>query len=82
MRIYFIISLLLFISSPAFAAFDSAEFSKTKELKILRITPEGNDVATGSQIVIQFNRPVVPIGAMERDAKDIPVKITPSLECQ
>jgi len=82
MRIYFIISLFLFLSNPAFAAFESADFSKIKELKILRITPQGNDVAIGSQIVIQFNRPVVPIGTMERDVKDIPVKITPKLECQ
>ena len=81
MYISLVISLFLFIYNTAFAA-DLAEFSKDKELKILRIIPQGDDVATGSQIVIQFNRPVVPIGAMERNVKDIPIKITPNLECQ
>ncbi len=53
-----------------------------KELKILRVSPDGENVPVGNQIVIQFNRPVVPIGKMERDASEIPVIITPKLECQ
>lgn len=64
------------------AAFDSAEFSENKALRIVRVTPEGEDVPVGRQIVIQFNRPVVLIGSMERASKDIPVTIEPSLECQ
>jgi len=48
----------------------------------LRITPEGEDVAIGNQIVIQFDRPVVPIGVMERNDAEIPVKISPELKCQ
>ena len=48
----------------------------------MRITPEGEDVAIGNQIVIQFDRPVVPIGVMERNDAEIPVKISPELKCQ
>jgi len=64
-------------------AFNSNESKATKEgLKILRITPSGNDVPAGRQVVFQFDRPVVPIGRMERDAKDIPIRITPKLNCE
>ncbi|MFZ1983070.1 MAG: MG2 domain-containing protein, partial [Desulfatitalea sp.] len=51
-------------------------------LKILRITPEGRDVPDGRQIVIEFNRPVVPLGRMERSADELPITVTPALKCQ
>jgi hypothetical protein len=35
-------------------------------LRITSITPSGSNVPPGRQIVIQFDRPVVPIGRMER----------------
>ncbi|OZG75254.1 large extracellular alpha-helical protein [Hahella sp. CCB-MM4] len=63
-------------------AFDSADRPDDKALRVLRITPKGNDVQAGQQIVFQFDRPVVPIGRMERDAKDIPVSIQPQLKCE
>jgi len=63
-------------------AFDSADTQQVFDLLILRVTPEGNDVLAGQQIVFQFNRPVVPIGRMERDSSDIPVAITPALNCE
>ncbi len=66
----------------AMMAFDSSNVSTDKELKILRITPKGNDVPAGRQVVFQFDRPVVPIGRMERDQKDIPVTISPLLNCE
>ncbi|MEP1230205.1 MAG: MG2 domain-containing protein, partial [Litorimonas sp.] len=53
-----------------------------KEVKIIRIVPSGEDVAATRQITFQFNRPIVPIGRMERNTEDIPVTITPPLECQ
>ncbi|MBN1379143.1 MAG: hypothetical protein JXA04_07885 [Gammaproteobacteria bacterium] len=53
-------------------AYDSANVAKSSALEILRITPEGNDVPAGRQIVIRFNRPVVAIGRMERNANEIP----------
>ena len=63
-------------------AFDSVIAAKTEELKISRITPKGEDVDKREQIVFQFNRPVVPIGKMDRDAGDIPIEITPQAKCQ
>ncbi len=63
-------------------AFDSSNTAGDAPLKLLRITPKGNDVAASQQLVFQFDRPVVPIGRMERDAKDIPVSIDPPLACE
>jgi uncharacterized protein YfaS (alpha-2-macroglobulin family) len=66
-----------------FGAFDSAKFnSNTGPLKLLRITPDGEDVPPGRQIVFTFNRPVVPVGRMDRDASEIPVTIEPPLDCE
>ncbi|MFC1567625.1 alpha-2-macroglobulin family protein [Pseudomonadota bacterium] len=64
-------------------AFDSSENPSQKDnLKILRITPSGNDVPAGQQVVFQFDRPVVPIGRMERDSKDVPITFSPKLNCE
>ena len=52
------------------------------ELTIQRVTPTGEDIETGSQIVIAFNEAVVPLGRMERKADEVPVTITPALACQ
>ncbi len=52
------------------------------DLQVLRITPSGNDVAAAGQIVIHFDRAVVPLGRMERDAAEVPVKISPDPGCQ
>lgn len=71
-----------FLPYMAFAAVDSAVPGTLKNLEIIRITPDGEDVPAGKQIVIQFNRPVVPIGKMERDASEIPVIISPALSCE
>ncbi len=51
-------------------------------LDITRITPSGTDVPIGREILFQFDRSVVPLGAMARKASEIPITITPSLECQ
>ena len=51
-------------------------------LTITGVTPVGTNVPPGRQIVLQFNRPVVPIGRMERTAEEIPIEITPALACQ
>ena len=49
-------------------------------LQILNITPAGDDVPAGKQIVFQFNRPVVPVGAMDRKASEIPITIEPGVK--
>ena len=38
--------------------------------------------APSRQIVLRFNRPVVPVGRMERDASEIPVTVDPPLACE
>ncbi len=56
--------------------------STPKELRIIRVTPEGADVPAGRQIVIEFNRPVVPLGQMQRSVAQIPASFTPTVACQ
>ena len=53
-----------------------------KDLRLIRVVPEGQDIRPGRQIVFTFNRPVAPIGKMERTADEIPVTVTPALECE
>ncbi len=72
------LALLLFTGT----AMAQEPLPQSKNLKITRITPTGEDVPAGQQIVIQFNRPVVPLGRMERKADEIPIEITPPLNCE
>jgi len=51
-------------------------------LSVARITPSGEDVPAERQIVIEFDRPVVPLGRMERTAAEIPVEIEPKVDCE
>ena len=60
----------------------TAESGVGETLKIVRITPSGEDVPAGRQIVFEFNRPTVPLGRMERNAAEIPISIEPALSCQ
>jgi uncharacterized protein YfaS (alpha-2-macroglobulin family) len=64
------------------AAAAVAQPGATSPLRITGITPAGTNVPAGRQIVIQFNRPVVPIGRMDRRADEIPVEIAPPLACE
>ncbi|HVY66925.1 MAG TPA: alpha-2-macroglobulin family protein [Gammaproteobacteria bacterium] len=70
--------LLLAVCGAAMAQQGAA----SRALLITSITPSGTNVPDGRQIVIQFNRPVVPIGRMDRAAAEIPIEITPALDCQ
>ena len=51
-------------------------------LAVSRITPVGDDVPAANQIVIEFDRPMVPLGRMERRAEEVPVSVAPALACQ
>lgn len=51
-------------------------------LEIARMTPSGDDVPAGREVVFQFNRDVVPLGRMERRADEVPVTFDPPLSCQ
>ena len=72
----------VFLPWMAHAAYDSADAAQGKTLQIIRVTPDGEDVPAGNQLVIQFNRPVVPVGKMERSAAEIPVIISPAVPCE
>ncbi len=84
LRLVIILTLVLIVNLPqSFAAFDSAEFNKTKSaLKIIRIMPAGKDVPAKRQIIFKFNQPVVPIGRMERKRSEIPISINPAVKCE
>ncbi len=51
-------------------------------LELVRVTPSGEDVASERQIVFEFNRPVVPLGRMERRREEIPISIEPGVRCE
>ncbi len=63
-------------------AFAAGAAATDDDLTILRITPQGDNVPPSRQIVFEFNRPVVPLGRMERDAREIPIRIRPALNCE
>ena len=72
----FLCAILVMVSAAALAA------DQSKALNILRVTPAGDDVPPSRQIVIEFNRPVVPVGRMERTAQEVGVVVDPPLNCQ
>ncbi|MES1990119.1 MAG: alpha-2-macroglobulin family protein [Pseudomonadota bacterium] len=51
-------------------------------LTVARITPSGEDVPAQRQLVIEFDRAVVPLGRMERKDNEIPIEISPKLACE
>ena len=51
-------------------------------LRVTSITPAGTEVPPSRQIVFQFDRKVVPVGRMERSGDEIPITITPELDCE
>ncbi|HEC13980.1 MAG TPA: large extracellular alpha-helical protein, partial [Acidiferrobacteraceae bacterium] len=53
-----------------------------KPLKISRITPSGEDVPLGRQIVFRFNQDMAPLGRMERRNDEVPITIDPAPGCQ
>lgn len=78
MRGLLVVTLLFILTLPLPAAAQDTP----RPLEILRITPQGDDVLAGRQIVIQFNRAVVPVGRMDRTAEEVGITVTPPLPCQ
>ena len=67
----------------SYAAFSSGQFNTWMDpVGLLRITPAGMDIPTGRRVVFQFNRPVVAMGCMERNAEEIPIDFQPELSCE
>lgn len=51
-------------------------------VSLVNVTPHGDDVVPPDQIVFTFNRPVVPIGRMERAPSEIGITISPAIVCE
>ncbi|MCE5241609.1 MAG: hypothetical protein LLF99_00290, partial [Desulfobacteraceae bacterium] len=64
------------------ASAPEAKSSGTGPLKLVRVTPSGEDVPAGKQIVFEFDRPVVPLGRMERSESEVPVQFEPKIACE
>ncbi|MGE0621468.1 MAG: alpha-2-macroglobulin [Pseudomonadales bacterium] len=74
--------------TPGFGPFVAASMlliaaatASAASVEILRITPTGEDVPPATQILIEFNQPMVPLGRMDRDTAELPVSIEPALAC-
>lgn len=51
-------------------------------LRLLRVSPAGDEFEPGQQIVFKFDRDMVPLGGLGRTFKEIPIEITPTVPCQ
>lgn len=80
MRAGILTGVMCAVLSLAFTAHSNAE--TPKNLSIIRVTPTGDDVPSTRQIVLEFNRPVVPVGRMERTAEEVGIKTEPAINCQ
>src|ERR1039457_635543 len=72
---------ILLHASLLSAAPDAANLSQKGDIQVTGINPTGLDVPAGREIVINFNRPVVSLGRMERSSGELPVTIDPPLPC-
>ncbi len=58
-----------------------ATAADSSTLEVLRVTPSGQVTTSVRQIVIEFNKIMVPIGRMDRQASEVPVVMSPSINC-
>jgi len=72
---------LLLVIDATFSVAHSVAQPRREPLTLLRVTPAGDDVPLSTQMVFEFNRPVVPLGRMERQTAEIPIAMTPPLPC-
>jgi alpha-2-macroglobulin len=83
MRICFYLLLIAAVNLNALYAIDNSNTDNNpKPLEIISITPTGEDVPAGRQITFKFNKRVVKVGRMERDASEIPIEIKPEVKGQ
>jgi hypothetical protein len=67
---------------PEYAVFDSAAVPTDGHLKVARVVPEGDAVpSSGRQLVVTFDRPVVPIGLVAVGGEQSPISISPAVSC-
>lgn len=53
-----------------------------EQLKVLSVTPAGDEVPVSrGEVIIQFNKKMVAFGQTDRDLSDVPIEISPELQC-
>jgi len=74
-----------FVVSVALAGISAADTpsieTPTGAVQVLRITPSGDTQSFQRQVVIQFDRPMIVLGAAPPKLESVPVTITPALVC-
>lgn len=59
-----------------------AVLATPKTLRVVSVTPTGDDVLPGRQVVVQFDRAMVALGVMAREADEVPVTVEPDPGCE
>ncbi len=73
---------ILFLGCAALASADTPKIdTPSGPVQVLRITPEGEVNSAQRQVVIQFDRPMVVLGSVPPRLDNVPVNITPALDC-
>ena len=81
-RLFALLAGLSLVSPATWAVFDSATKPASTNLTVVRAVPEGADIpAPTRQIVVTFDRVVVPFGDMSVDGDKSPVTIEPAARC-
>lgn len=71
---------LFFVLLPVFILFISPVYADSKNWNIL-VEPSGEEVQTGSQLIINFRRPMVALGMGERSVAGEHISVQPELQC-
>ncbi len=74
-RLFFLLAVLTSLSQNIYAQESKAP------VKILRITPHGDNAFETEQIVLEFDQDMVPLGNASIKSEDLPIKITPNVKC-
>ncbi len=74
--------LALALTTTAWSAFDSAQNPTSPDVTVLRAVPDGDEVPSPArQIVVSFDRGMVPIGDMSVASGKVPVSVEPAAQC-
>jgi alpha-2-macroglobulin len=74
--------LLLLLSAACLCSADTTGIAvPSGPVQVLRITPQGDTYSYQRQIVVQFDRPMIVLGAAPPRLKSVLVSIKPSLDC-
>ncbi len=81
-RVFLLLAMVTALLAVSMANIATAGDPSESDLRLLRVTPVGTDVPIPEQVVFTFDRDMVPIGRMDREASEVQVEITPPLDCQ